>query len=349
MGERVRRGRSAPESKGSGGEAVGLVMKPKAPTESPSAPISSWDQLGSITAHRAGRVSVVRALLSEKMPESCRSTIEVMPDGFERERTFEQQKLRTAPIVELRVHSSEEPEIDALHIVLRGPGINVIVGLGQVPPTLLRMMGGLEGPKDHRRYQGEVRFHGVRATGHHPDVATVFPRFSNRPDLTVWDNVILPFRMKFWRERTKMAERRIRVGRTLELVGLEDVVRLYPSQLTPGQNQRLAFARALVLWPRILLMDAPFRGLDAPSRGQLHDLLSTCFFHRPSTMVVATDDVAEVVKIADRVIIVADEPIRVIDEFELGLARPRTLKWEDSTEAEQFRRRVRAGLEISKS
>ena len=168
----------------------------------------------------------------------------------------------------------------------------------------------------------------------------VFQRYANRPDLTVFENVAFPFRLKLWRQRVPEAEWRERVAQMLDAVGLADKQDLRPAQLSGGQNQRVALARALVLRPRILLMDEPFGALDAQTREEMQHLLVELYNDRPCLVVFVTHDVTEALVLGDRVIVLSTQPARVADDFAITEPRPRSAAWQRSSEAVKLEERI---------
>jgi len=175
----------------------------------------------------------------------------------------------------------------------------------------------------------------------------VFQRYANRPDLSVFDNVAFPFRLKLWKSRVPEAEWRQRVADMLKAVGLADKAGLRPAQLSGGQNQRVALARALVLRPKILLMDEPFGALDAQTREEMQRLLIDLYRSWPCLVVFVTHDVTEALMLGDRVIVLSTQPARVADDFVVGAARPRSAAWQRSAEAQGLEERILNQLHAS--
>src|SRR6266568_7179783 len=100
-------------------------------------------------------------------------------------------------------------------------------------------------------------------------IGFVFQTFNLVPDLDVYDNVDVPLRYR----RLRQAERRDRIERMLDRVGLTARMRHLPSQLSGGQQQRVAIARALVGEPELLLCDEPTGNLDSLTSRQIMDTL----------------------------------------------------------------------------
>jgi ABC-type nitrate/sulfonate/bicarbonate transport system ATPase subunit len=185
-----------------------------------------------------------------------------------------------------------------------------------------------------------VLIDGIACHGAHDDAVMVFQRYANRPDLTVFENIAFPFRLKLWRERVPEVEWRPRVAEMLKAVGLHDKQQLRPAQLSGGQNQRVALARALVLRPRILLMDEPFGALDAQTREEMQRLLIDLYNAAPCLVVFVTHDVTDALILGDRVIVLSAQPAKVADDFTISAPRPRGSAWQRSAEAVQLEERV---------
>lgn len=110
----------------------------------------------------------------------------------------------------------------------------------------------------------------------------------------------------------------------LEEVGLAGRERAWPKELSGGEAQRAALARALIWEPELLLADEPFGALDALTRTRMHALLrEVCLRHRPAVLLV-THDVDEAVVLADRVVVLQAGRIGV--DLAIDIAHPRTYK-----------------------
>ncbi len=231
--------------------------------------------------------------------------------------------------------------IDRVSLGFDQPGINMLLGpSGCGKSTLLHMLGGVRPMGVDTPTAGTVLIDGVECHGPHDDAVMVFQRYANRPDLTVFENVAFPFRLKLWKSLVPEAVWRQRVAEILKAVGLSDKLGLRPAQLSGGQNQRVALARALVLRPRILLMDEPFGALDAQTRDEMQRLLIELYQSWPCLVVFVTHDVTEALVLGDRVIVLSTQPARVADDFVISEARPRSATWQRSREAQALEERI---------
>ena len=145
-------------------------------------------------------------------------------------------------------------------------------------------------------------------------------------DMSVFDNIAFPIR-----EHTNLSEELIRiiVLMKLEAVGLRGAKDLMPSELSGGMARRAALARAIALDPELIMYDEPFAGQDPISMGVLVKLIKSLNEVLGITSLVVTHDVAEVMSIADHVVIVADKGV-------IGEGSPEEMRNHDSALVQQF-------------
>jgi NitT/TauT family transport system ATP-binding protein len=227
----------------------------------------------------------------------------------------------TGALVVEKLHHEYGPgnvAIDDVSFAVEPGQLASIVGpSGCGKTTLLKAAAGL---LPYTR--GVVEFDGRRVEGAvPPDMAMVFQDYSRSlfPWLRVGQNVELPLKYKALDDR----ERRRRVAESLEAVGLAGADDKYPWQLSGGMQQRVAIARALAYHPTLLLMDEPFASVDAQTRADLEDLVSEVHRRLGMTMLFVTHDIDEAVYLADRVIVLARSPSRVVREIEVDLPAER--------------------------
>ena len=133
----------------------------------------------------------------------------------------------------------------------------------------------------------------------------VFQHFGLFPHMTVAENVAFPLKM----QGQGKAERIARAHEVIELVGLEGREDSYPRQLSGGQRQRVGIARSLAVNPDIWFLDEPFSALDPLIRRQLQDEFINIQATLKKSIVFITHDIAEALKIADRIAIMRDGKI----------------------------------------
>ena len=169
--------------------------------------------------------------------------------------------------------------------------------------TFLRMILGQEKPT-----RGTILLDGVPLPPEPgPDRGVVFQRYSVFPHLTVLGNVMLgkelkasPLSGKMFgaARKTAIEEARAMIAE-VGLTGSEDK---YPAQLSGGMQQRLALAQALIMRPKVLLLDEPFGALDPGIRHEIHLLMKRLWNETPMTVVMVTHDMREAFTLATRVI-----------------------------------------------
>lgn len=189
--------------------------------------------------------------------------------------------------------------LSGLDLTIRSDEFVAILGRsGSGKSTLLRAIAGL----DH-----DVVGSGTITTPR--TVSVVFQDARLLPWTRVLDNVVLGLDGPDVRQRGLDA---------LAEVGLAGRERAWPTELSGGEQQRVALARSLVRAPELLLADEPFGALDALTRIRMHDLLRTlCARHRPAVLLV-THDVDEAIDLADRVVVLDQGRLAADITIELG-------------------------------
>jgi NitT/TauT family transport system ATP-binding protein len=188
---------------------------------------------------------------------------------------------------------------------------------GSGKSTILRSVAGLI-----QVSSGSITSSGRPVTGPNTDVAMVFQSFALLPWLSVLDNVMIGLESQHLSADKALA----RAEEALRLVGLDGFENAYPRELSGGMQQRVGFARAFVVRPKLLLLDEPFSALDVLTaenlRGEIADLWEEGNFPAESVLLV-THNIEEAILLADRVVILSSNPGRVRGEISIGLSRPR--------------------------
>lgn len=198
-----------------------------------------------------------------------------------------------------------------------GEFISLVGPSGCGKSTLLRMIAGLTQPSS-----GEIRVAGEIVREPRADVGIVFQQAVLLPWLTVIDNIMLPVKLG----REKQAPYRVRAEQLLELVGLGGFGDRLPWQLSGGMQQRASICRALILEPKVLLMDEPFGALDALTREDMGFELLRIWSEVGATVLFITHSISESVLLSDRVFVMSRRPGRIIKEVDVDLPRPRDLE-----------------------
>jgi len=194
--------------------------------------------------------------------------------------------------------------------------------------TLLRTFNRMHETVRHARLEGEILLDGQNilaqdVTQLRRRIGMVFQRPNPFPK-SIFDNVAYGLRVR----RLPAATIRARVGQVLELVGLPGYERRFPNQLSGGEQQRVAVARAVVVEPQLLLFDEPLSNLDAKLRVQMRAELSRLQRQLAITTVYVTHDQEEAMAISDRIAVMRQGVIAQVGTAEelphaaLGVRRP---------------------------
>ena len=193
-----------------------------------------------------------------------------------------------------------------------------IVGFsGTGKTTLISTIAGLIQPDS-----GEVTMQGKKVTGPSSERGVVFQSYSLMPWLTVFGNVALAVDSVF--SDLSAIERKERIEKYIDMVGLSHATHRHPSELSGGMRQRVNVARALAASPDVLLLDEPLSALDALTRANLQDEIIRIWEQEKKTVILITNDVDEGLIMADRIIPLNPGPNATFGpEFIVDLPRPR--------------------------
>jgi NitT/TauT family transport system ATP-binding protein len=202
-------------------------------------------------------------------------------------------------------------------VTVEGGEVVALLGRsGSGKSTLLRIMAGLI-----PYTSGTVTSGGKVLAGPNRDVAMVFQSFALLPWLTVIENVEIGLEAL----GLKRFRRTRRALKAIDLVGLDGFESAYPRELSGGMKQRVGFARAMVVEPKVLFLDEPFSALDVLTaenlRGEIDELWNAGTFPAESIILV-THNIEEAVFLADRVLVLGTNPGRVRGEVRVNLPRP---------------------------
>ena len=193
----------------------------------------------------------------------------------------------------------------------RGEMLAIVGPSGSGKSTLLNLIGGLDTPT-----AGEIELDGARLGGLSDDQLTrvrrdkigfIFQFFNLLPTLTCLENVALPLHLRGWARRK--AEGRAR--ELLDLVGLGHRLEHLPEELSGGERQRAAIARALSIYPPLLLADEPTGNLDTHTGAEILRLLEDLHSRLGATLLIVTHDL-EVARSCARAIALRDG--RVVED-----------------------------------
>jgi multiple sugar transport system ATP-binding protein len=184
-------------------------------------------------------------------------------------------------------------------IVFLGPS-----GCGKT--TTIRMISGLEDVSG-----GDILVEGNSVLSLKPKdrgVSMIFQSYAIWPHMTVFENIAYPLKL----QKIKREEIKQRVRSAAEATGIEALLDRYPGQMSGGQRQRVAVSRAIVVNPKIFLMDEPLSNLDAKLRVSMRTELKGIHIRENATTIFVTHDQAEAMSLADRIIVMNQGKIEQI-------------------------------------
>jgi NitT/TauT family transport system ATP-binding protein len=182
--------------------------------------------------------------------------------------------------------------------------------------TLIRLLAGFEQPTS-----GSMKLDGEPIKGPGRDRLVVFQETALFPWMTTYDNILYGPRA-----RGELTAQTLEFAEfLLNKVGLQDFRRKYPTQLSGGMQRRAELARAMINNPEIMILDEPFRGLDAMTKELMWEYYSGLFEESGRTNFFVTTDIDEAVFLADRMLIMSNIPTQVRAVLEVDLPRPRRL------------------------
>jgi NitT/TauT family transport system ATP-binding protein len=214
------------------------------------------------------------------------------------------------------IHLRKEVVHDCSFTIERSK-LTVMVGpSGCGKSTLIRLLAGFEAPSE-----GAITLDGAPITGPDRDRLVLFQETALFPWMTTWDNILYGPRAR--RELTKET---VEFGEfLLAKVGLRDFRDKYPGQLSGGMQRRAELARAMINNPKVMILDEPFRGLDAMTKELMWEYYSRLYEENRRTNFFVTTDIDEAVFLADRMLVMSNIPCQVRAVIDVDLPRPRRL------------------------
>lgn len=176
-----------------------------------------------------------------------------------------------------------------------GQILSLVGESGSGKTTLLRLLAGFESPDC-----GQIRLKGKNLAFVPPEkrgIGMVFQDYALFPHLNIAKNIA------FGLGKLSSGARKARVEEMMNLTGLSSLAQKYPHQLSGGEQQRAALARALAPSPALLLLDEPFSNLDALIHEQLRDELSQMLRKQGTTAIFVTHDVDDACAISDQMLV----------------------------------------------
>lgn len=244
--------------------------------------------------------------------------------------------------VEKRYASAQHGEVMALSkcsIEIKPNEFFVLVGpSGCGKTTLLNIIAGFDSLTAGEVALGDklISARDVKL-GPGPDRMVVFQHGGLFPWMTVLENVCYG---PVIQGQMGQAEAREEARSMLAMVGLPGIEKRYPGEVSSGMRRRVEIMRALIGRPQILLMDEPFRALDAITKAVVQDFLLRLFDTHPHTVFFITHDLIEALYLGDRVGVMTTRPGRIKMVFDVDIPRPRSTQLLGSSEFLRLKRSV---------
>ena len=212
----------------------------------------------------------------------------------------------------VRFDYEDIPVLDNVDLsVNRGEFVALVGPSGCGKSTLLNLISGLLSPS-----KGTVSANGIfDSSGRLGNVSYMQQRDLLLPWRTIAENCQLGMELRSISGDVS----KVRVKELAKSFGLSDVLNYMPWQLSGGMRQRAALMRTVLLDNHVLLLDEPFGALDAITRSALQKWLLSVLVRNDKAVLLVTHDVEEAILLADRVLIMASEPGRIIAEVDVRL------------------------------
>ena len=211
--------------------------------------------------------------------------------------------------------------------------LTVIVGpSGCGKSTLVNLLAGFETPDE-----GRVLVDGEQITGPAQERMVVFQETALIPWQTTIENVTFGPKMRGEKKGVALQKE---AEDLLIKVGLGEFMNKFPIQLSGGMQRRAELARALINEPTVMIMDEPFRGLDAMSRSLMQEFFLELFEENQKTNIFVTSEIDEAIFLADNLVILSNKPTTVQTIIKIDLPRPRNYKMLTTAKAFKYKRQA---------
>lgn len=190
--------------------------------------------------------------------------------------------------------------------------------------TLIRLLAGFERPTS-----GTITIDDKPVTGPGVDRLVVFQETALFPWMSTYDNIMYGPRAR----NEDTPEMREFAETLLQKVGLAAFRKKFPSQLSGGMQRRAELARSMINKPKVMILDEPFRGLDAMTKRLMQEYYANLYDEFRRTTFFVTTDIDEAIYLADRILIMTNIPTQVRAVIDVNLPRPRQV--ENITESDE--------------
>lgn len=205
-------------------------------------------------------------------------------------------------------YQRQELVLKDLNLTVEGKEFTVLLGLSECgKSTLLQIIAGLEKPTSGVVYiDGQPVNKKTLKTG---SMAMVFRDHALYPKMTVRENIAYSLKI-----RKKTAEEiQTQVEQVADMLELKEILERKPEELSAGQQQMVAIARALVRKPKLILLDEPLSGLDEQSKRQMRQRFQEIYQSSEASFLYATHDPIEAMAIGTKIIVLKDGQVQQID------------------------------------
>lgn len=203
-----------------------------------------------------------------------------------------------------KIFGKDVVAVDNANFTLQhGEFISLLGPSGCGKSTILNMVSGLIEPTEAEIFVDEKCFYshfkGINVPAEKREMGMVFQDFALWPHMNVFENVAFGLRLR----KVPYKEIKKKVLESLELVQLSGLEKRLPKELSGGQQQRVAFARAIVISPKVLLLDEPLSALDAKLREEMREEITNLVRELNITTIYVTHDQVEALTMSDRMFV----------------------------------------------
>lgn len=224
------------------------------------------------------------------------------------------------------------PVLDGVNLqVDAGEFISIIGPSGCGKSTLFRTISGLE-----KNFTGTVLVNRTDVKKHKPRLAYMLQKDLLLPWRTVWQNIILPLELA-GTFKTADVEKLEQMAAEF---GLSGFLKAYPDELSGGMRQRVALLRTWLMTGSVMLLDEPFRSLDALTRSQMQDWLTDVWENHKKTVIFITHDIEEAIYLSDRVYVMSSRPGKIVGNIRIAFKRPRKREMLYSNNCTEYKKQL---------
>lgn len=185
--------------------------------------------------------------------------------------------------------------------------------------TIIRCISGLIDPTDGQIFIDDKLVNGIPPKDR--DVAVVFQNYALYPHMTVYDNIAFPLKMR----KLSKEEVKDKVIKISQMLGISELLKRKPRELSGGQMQRVALGRALVREPKLFLLDEPLSNLDSKLRIQMRSEIKKLQKRVGVTTIYITHDQTEAMGMADKIVILNEGIIQQVGTPEEVYKKPQNI------------------------